>query len=952
MNKITKKFINTQKPNCTQVHKLLSLLLLFSFPLQGCYSSLSEHNLKKEINDQKQGYERYENSTKLLESSKRVLLSNQRIDCKDRIEATKQAVYKTREGYSVSFGRNSRSRYAYVQYFPSEEFRYDKRLPIIFKKQQALQNVTYENSKWTLNIIKKLNKEFLYVGRMGLLGGSGKGEEYDHDLEMRTRELYFSLYPNERVNLEEDFEEGEGNFFYNGDEDINEDDMYECVPPDFDDDMEEMNEFDAENYVEQCEEEYREQKEREREERERIEKEKEEEMQERFEDEENEMQEKFEEEKEGRESRMEQEDIDMQDLHNEEQSAIERLFEKDKKKFDSVLKEEGLGREERFREDSIFEDMKAETLVDKVGDWLGVKNFKKEYEKEILEDYKRSEYDFNKDFAQDLKNLDDAYKASLAGLKEIREGFCNNHREQSILRQNEYESRINKEEAYDKELREIAREYNNLYIEAKEKLSQLEYANRETRRVNRYERSKKKQAEEFYDREKRFEDDHKARLNKLSALENNINRNYLDRKSKMEKRFASEKRDLQSRMKDERERLNDLCDEITQILDERNEAAWEKEQQEDQAREKERQRQEEEGKNQEEENRKRDEENRRIQEYMERLREEQEEEERRDAERERKRDEQREERDNRRREERAAERERERREEMEQDAREEEEQRKKLKERDKALKADAEKRRKQSLADLSKLSYKELETQLGHMEFLLSDGEIDSKEVLKAINEDIDRIQEQMRRLAKSEKPTAQEDNPTDKPKKKDPSLPKKVGSMPGCTLMDPKKIEEAAYEAVQEVIEHPSYGMQQAACNVGVGLHFEKLTGNKSLRSKNYPEDHFMDSNEMYNHFLTSKDWKEIHGPAGLQNLANEGYFIAGSWYEPQIDPTGHVFSIIRGEEEYSGSWECMVPRTMDSGAKNRWPTKTEKAKSLAYSLGKDKKAGAKYFIYTGEIK
>lgn len=45
--------------------------------------------------------------------------------------------------------------------------------------------------------------------------------------------------------------------------------------------------------------------------------------------------------------------------------------------------------------------------------------------------------------------------------------------------------------------------------------------------------------------------------------------------------------------------------------------------------------------------------------------------------------------------------------------------------------------------------------------------------------------------------------------------------------------------------------------------------------------------------------------------------------------------------------NWKCKVPKTMDTGDGNRWPTKEKPAKKLSDSFGKDKKSTIKYFLH-----
>ena len=82
-----------------------------------------------------------------------------------------------------------------------------------------------------------------------------------------------------------------------------------------------------------------------------------------------------------------------------------------------------------------------------------------------------------------------------------------------------------------------------------------------------------------------------------------------------------------------------------------------------------------------------------------------------------------------------------------------------------------------------------------------------------------------------------------------------------------------------------------------------------------------------MIDYMRSSPEWVKIEKTSdiaaslkSIQDMANKGYFIIASWKNAMPGGSGHVSVILTGEEmEYSGTYDCNVPYTMDTGPGHR---------------------------------
>jgi hypothetical protein len=185
--------------------------------------------------------------------------------------------------------------------------------------------------------------------------------------------------------------------------------------------------------------------------------------------------------------------------------------------------------------------------------------------------------------------------------------------------------------------------------------------------------------------------------------------------------------------------------------------------------------------------------------------------------------------------------------------------------------------------------------------------------------------------------------------------LEKKIEEQPQPTSskVDPKKISEAAKNAVKAILESKNppdpppvitkdkrgklIYQYKARCNEGVNMVYEQLTGNKDLNNKR--------ANEMIEHMSQSPHWKKIDTMEDAHKLAEEGYIVVAGWHSHSAE-SGHVAVVVPGDMVKDEWWGCPVPLTLDTGAHAR-----QAAGQLSKGFGKGKRQKIEFYVYQGPI-
>lgn len=142
-------------------------------------------------------------------------------------------------------------------------------------------------------------------------------------------------------------------------------------------------------------------------------------------------------------------------------------------------------------------------------------------------------------------------------------------------------------------------------------------------------------------------------------------------------------------------------------------------------------------------------------------------------------------------------------------------------------------------------------------------------------------------------------------------------------------KISNAVEKAVKMTLDE--YGLEKAACNIGVKVVFNEIYTSKELNNKR--------ANDMIDHCDNNPlKWEPIE-MSKAQELANQGWFIMAGWKAPT--GSGHVVVIVPGEESY-GWGGIKIPVCMDTGS----GMKNTKQK-LSQSFGITKKNNIKFYKY-----
>lgn len=125
------------------------------------------------------------------------------------------------------------------------------------------------------------------------------------------------------------------------------------------------------------------------------------------------------------------------------------------------------------------------------------------------------------------------------------------------------------------------------------------------------------------------------------------------------------------------------------------------------------------------------------------------------------------------------------------------------------------------------------------------------------------------------------------------------------------------------------------AECNHGVNRAFCELHGSKELDG--------MKANEMVSHMRSSPDWEQT-ALEDVQGLANKGEFIVAGWKNPVPTKSGHVSTIVPGQEDMR-VWNDtlrLTPKMAEAGYNKRsW------SMPLTGGFGADKHSTTDFYRY-----